>query len=118
MTWHERHGLNGLIPITPHLPLLHQRHSGAGFTPSRLTLRAPWGDRIGSLTLSQFINYLLPHHLRPCSAATRQQVVENLNMKVVRTLRGNPMDIMRVTIPLRKARALLVMEAEEMHRSL
>ena len=52
------------------------------------------------------------------STVTRQQVVEHLNMKGVRTLHGNPMDITRVTIPLRKARALLVSEAEEEHRSL
>lgn len=52
------------------------------------------------------------------SAVTRQQVVEHLNMKGVRTLHGNPMDITRVTAPLRKARALMVKEAEEERRSL
>lgn len=52
------------------------------------------------------------------SAVTRQHVVDHLNAKGVRTLHGNPMDVTRVTIPLRKARALLVREAEEEHRSL
>ena len=52
------------------------------------------------------------------SAVTRQQVVEHLNMKDVRTLHGNPMDVTRVTIPLRKARTLLVREVEEERRSL
>ncbi|WP_434619027.1 recombinase family protein [Tabrizicola sp. M-4] len=52
------------------------------------------------------------------SAVTRQQVVEHLNMKGVRTLHGNPMDITRVTIPLRKARVFLAKEAAEEHRSL
>lgn len=52
------------------------------------------------------------------SAVTRQQVVEHLNMKGVRTLHGNPMDVTRVTTPLRKARALMVRGAEEERRSL
>lgn len=52
------------------------------------------------------------------STVTRQQVVEHLNMKGVRTLHGSPMDITRVTIPLRKAREFLAKEAEEEHRSL
>jgi len=52
------------------------------------------------------------------SAVTRRQVVEHLNMKGVRTLHGNPMDITRVTIPLQKARSILAKEAEEELRSL
>lgn len=47
------------------------------------------------------------------SAVTRQQVVEHLNMKGVRTLHGNPMDVTRVTIPLQKARSILVKEGEQ-----
>lgn len=52
------------------------------------------------------------------SAATRQQMVEHLNMKGVRTLHGKDWDITRVTVPLRKARALLTEEAEEELRAL
>lgn len=52
------------------------------------------------------------------SVVTRQHVVNHLNAKGVRTLHGNPMDVTRVTMPLRKARALLVSEAVEELRSL
>jgi len=47
------------------------------------------------------------------SAVTRKQVADHPNAKGVRTLHGNPMDVTRVTMPLRKARALLMEEAEE-----
>lgn len=52
------------------------------------------------------------------SKITRQHVVNHLNAKGVRTLHGNPLDVTRVTIPLRKARALLTEEAEEELRAL
>lgn len=52
------------------------------------------------------------------SSVTRQHVVDHLHAKGVRTVHGNPMDVTRVTVPLRRARALLVKDADEEHRSL
>lgn len=52
------------------------------------------------------------------SAVTRRVAVDHLNAKGVRTLQGKDWDIPRVTVPLRKARALLTEEAEEELRAL